>query len=149
MQNVKHQNNGACEKCAQIAHKYAGGVWSDLWNFFLIHQAAHPEFHISCASRDEVDQEAAFQRGASRAHFGQSAHNYSPALALDTFFLIDGKAQWPKEKYEQIFGDDALPEFLKWYGEKGAAFYELPHFEMVDWRDIVARGDSKLVGQND
>ena len=47
--------------------------------------AAHPKlrFRILESRRGRHDQEKAFSSGHSRAHFGQSAHNWSPAIALD------------------------------------------------------------------
>ena len=38
---------------------------------------------IVCGHRGETDQETAYQKGASKARFGQSAHNTLPAMAVD------------------------------------------------------------------
>ena len=38
---------------------------------------------IVCGHRGEADQETAYKRGASKARFGQSAHNTLPSMAVD------------------------------------------------------------------
>lgn len=43
------------------------------------------DFRILDAIRGKAAQERAFAQGHSKAHFGQSAHNYEPAVACDLF----------------------------------------------------------------
>jgi peptidoglycan L-alanyl-D-glutamate endopeptidase CwlK len=43
------------------------------------------DFRILDAIRGRDAQERAFAKGNSKAHFGQSAHNYEPAVACDLF----------------------------------------------------------------
>lgn len=43
------------------------------------------DFKVLDATRGRADQERAFAAGRSKAHFGQSAHNYIPAIAFDLF----------------------------------------------------------------
>lgn len=38
---------------------------------------------ITCGHRNKEDQEAAFNEGRSKAHFGQSKHNSFPSKAVD------------------------------------------------------------------
>ena len=38
---------------------------------------------ITCGHRNKEDQEAAFNEGRSKAHFGQSKHNSYPSKAVD------------------------------------------------------------------
>lgn len=38
---------------------------------------------ILCGFRDKEEQESAFNRGDSKAHFGQSKHNFYPSKAVD------------------------------------------------------------------
>lgn len=45
----------------------------------------HYDFKILDATRGPAMQEKAFRTGHSKVHFGQSAHNYSPTLAVDLF----------------------------------------------------------------
>lgn len=41
------------------------------------------DFVLLDAQRGRVEQEKAFRAGNSKARFGQSAHNYTPAIAFD------------------------------------------------------------------
>lgn len=43
------------------------------------------EFKVLDSQRGRDAQERAFRAGNSKAHFGQSAHNWSPAIAVDLF----------------------------------------------------------------
>lgn len=38
---------------------------------------------ITCGYRGKEEQEKAFKEGKSKAHFGQSKHNFSPSKAVD------------------------------------------------------------------
>lgn len=41
------------------------------------------DFTLLDAQRGRAEQERAFRAGYSKAHFGESAHNYKPAIAFD------------------------------------------------------------------
>ena len=41
------------------------------------------DFTILCGYRGQEEQEKAFLNGNSKAHFGQSKHNFKPSLAVD------------------------------------------------------------------
>ena len=43
----------------------------------------HMDFAVICGERGRAEQEAAYAKGASHAHFGQSPHNFAPSLAFD------------------------------------------------------------------
>ena len=43
------------------------------------------DFRILDGSRTRDEQERFFARGTSKVHFGQSAHNWKPAVAMDLF----------------------------------------------------------------
>ena len=30
-----------------------------------------------------------------------------------------------------------VPDFLNWYGMPGSKFYELPHIEVKNWKDLI------------
>lgn len=133
---MAHTNNGNCPKCLEIFSKYPkfhAGIKA--WFFAL--QKKHPDAHISCAGRGKIDQEVAFQRGASKAHYGQSSHNYN--AAIDIFQLKDNAAVWDKTWFNDTVAKELIPE-LKWYGAPGAKFYELPHVELSNWRDFIGSG---------
>jgi hypothetical protein len=139
---VKHLNSGSCPKCMMIMNRYSGTTL-ELRHWFESFQSRHPEAHVSCAARDEIEQEELFRRKASRAHFGQSAHNFGAALDI---FEMSGNNN---DIYERYWFLDVLkpelPEWIIWYGEAGAEFPELPHIELRGWRDMVASGQLKLV----
>lgn len=43
------------------------------------------DFRILDSTRGKDAQELAFRRGHSKVHFGDSAHNYVPSIAVDLF----------------------------------------------------------------
>lgn len=136
-----HVNDGACAKCQEIFDRYPG-FNEELWSWFKAIQVESPEAHIACAGRGKIDQELAFHKGASKAHYGQSSHNYN--CAIDIFELRGMEAVWDKAWFQKVVGENLYP-FLKWYGAPGASFYELPHVEVSDWKLLVNSGAAKLV----
>lgn len=132
-----HQNDGKCEKCLEVMHKYAGfNAYLETW--FKSFQSDHPEVHISCAGRGKDDQNKARASGASRAGWLESAHNFN--CAIDIFVILPGSQQiYPLAWFTNILAKRLTP-FLKWYGDKKWGFYELPHIEIADWRDLRAKG---------
>lgn len=144
MSAVKHTNNGKCLKCGEIFDRYPN-FNQQLRSWFVKFQAKHPEAHISCAGRGFADQEAAKTAGASRASYGQSAHNYNCAIDL---FVMDFK-NYPDQLYPKKWFDTVLapevPFFLNWYGAPGQPFPELPHLEIREWRGLRAQNMASLV----
>lgn len=136
-----HANIDACPKCAEILDRYPG-FDANLRAWFLGLRKRCPEAHVSCAGRGRIEQEACFARRVSRAHWGESAHNYN--AALDLFVLVGGAVAWPIEWFVHNVGRTLVPG-LKWYGEPGAAFFELPHVEVSDWRERRHQGTISLV----
>lgn len=132
----KHLNNGKCAKCAEIIQRYPG-LNEFLLSWFKGMQAKFPELHLSCAGRGKVDQEAAFQRGASKAHYLESSHNFN--CAIDIFQLKDGNALWNKEWFNTVVAP-SLPSNLNWYGKPFSPFYELPHLELLNWKFLRDNG---------
>lgn len=126
-----HQNTGSCSYCRKIMGRYLGfSKLLAMW--FEDFQAANPVAHISCAGRGRQDQEACLVRGASKAHYGKSAHNAN--AAIDIFVL---SVDFPGNLYPKEWFDDTLapsiPPYLEWYGAPGAQFPELPHIEIRHW----------------
>lgn len=140
---MKHINNGNCPKCEEIFARYKG-FHIGLKDWFKKLQAAHPEAHISCAGRGEQDQEEVFRRGASKAHWTKSAHNWNAAIDL---FEMGGAST--TNLYERKWFDavvaPAITKDFKWYGAPGASFFELPHVEVSDWRALAQAGKLSLV----
>lgn len=110
------------------------------------------DFKILDATRGRAMQTRAFLQGKSKASFGQSAHNYVPAIAVDLF-----PAPYDWENYEafdrlseivmRIAKEKGIP--LRWGGDwnmdgdktKSDA-WDKPHFELHPWRTYAAK--SKL-----
>lgn len=136
-----HSNTEVCPKCEELFAKYPGFA-GDLRTWFSDLRKRCPEAHISCAGRGAADQNDCLRRGVSRAHWGQSAHNYN--AAVDIFVMAGKSATWPTDWFIRNVGQRLTPR-LKWYGEPGSSYYELPHVEVADWRDQAAKGNFRLV----
>jgi hypothetical protein len=138
---IKHTNSGACNKCSLIFNKYPN-FYAPLRDWFFAFQHLHPEAHISCAGRGEEEQESLYFRRASRAEWGQSAHNYG--AAIDIFEMTGHRDIYETVWFHNVLAP-ALPKWLTWYGRPGSKFYELPHVEVTDWRDMAKKGLIGLV----
>lgn len=125
-----HQNNGQCEYCVKLKNKFPN-MNQALWSWFQLFQAKHHEFHISEAGRGYEDQERDFKARATKAHFGQSAHNYN--CAIDTFIILPGRDMYDPRWYSEVLAPE-IPDYLEWYGKPGSAFFELPHIELKTWK---------------
>lgn len=107
---------------------------------------ACPAFTVLDSQRGREAQEKAFNAGNSKAHFGQSPHNWSPSIALDVAPLpID----WEDIKAFKTLGAFveakavALKIPVSW-GGRWKSFKDYPHFELTPWRDFAKK--SKLFG---
>lgn len=139
---MKHANNGNCPKCGEIFNRYPG-FHKLLRAWFSAFQSRHPEAHISCAGRGRLDQEAAVINRTSRAHYGDSAHNYN--AAIDLFEVTSGDPNiYRRDWFEQVLKPE-IETWLNWYGAEGSQFYELPHVELRDWRELKTTGVLTLV----
>ena len=107
------------------------------------------DFSIVETFRWKDAQETAYNLGNSKAHFGQSAHNFHPCFAFDAY-------PWPCPR-RQIKGiivlDDDSPEWDKMVNAFKSKAKELgisitcgidfkslrdaPHIELTDWKKIV------------
>ena len=130
---MSHANNGSCPKCQELFDKYPD-FNHDLREWFEDFQGKHPSAHISCAGRGRIEQESDFHRGASKAHFGQSAHNYG--CAIDLFVMQSGLDLYDKNWFETVLAPNLEP-WLEWYGAPGESFKELPHVEVRSWKSMV------------
>lgn len=145
---IRHLNNGKCPKCEQIFNKYPG-FHQGLKDWFQKVQVNNPEAHISGGGRGKLEQEEYFQKKTSKAHYGQSAHNANSAC--DIFKLHDNGAEWPKLWFAAVIkpaidSHNAAATFkIKWYGAPGSAFYELPHIEVENWRELLKNNRIQLV----
>ncbi len=142
---MRHQNlHGDCEKCDQIFDLYPD-FYAPLRVWFASVRRAFFDAHISCAGRGQVDQQAAFHRGASNAQWTQSPHNWN--AALDMWRLDPSVAHGyslDREWFNQVFAACPIPEFT-WYGAKGQPYQEIPHIQVTGWRDLAQACALKLV----
>lgn len=135
---MKHTNDGKCVRCQEIFDKYPG--FNELLrDWFVGFQAKHPEAHISCAGRGREEQTALYLRGASKAKYGESAHNFN--CAIDIF---EQGGHFLSNIYEGMWFIDVLrpnlPAWAEWYGQPWAKFREMPHVEVKNWKFLVADG---------
>lgn len=128
---TKHTNSGDCQKCNQIIDRYPG-FYAPLRRWFKDFQKKNPACHTSCAGRGELDQEACFIRGASKAKWPESSHNWN--AALDIFELQGDIENIYEESWYLTVLKPALPDWIEWYGEPTAKFDELPHIQYRNWR---------------
>lgn len=138
MTRPKHINTGHCLKCWELMERYPN-FHEGLWKWFVVLQKAHPDAHISCAGRGRIDQERSYRSGYSRAHFGQSAHNYN--AAIDLFRLTLAGLAYDVAWFRHTIADaveahNISPDrtfTINWYGSPGSRFFELPHLEVASW----------------
>ncbi len=140
---IRHENSGNCQRCEQIFNRYPN-FHAGLRKWFKAFQAKVPTAHISCAGRGRQDQEECVRRGASKAHWSKSAHNWNAAIDI---FEMGGKSVtdlYEREWYETNLAT-SLPDDLVWYGSPGSIFPELPHVQVRDWPELARQGKLKLV----
>lgn len=136
-----HKNNGNCPHCKTLFEKYPN-FNAQLRSWFVMFQAKYPEAHISCAGRGYADQEAAKKSKASRAFYGESAHNYNCAIDI---FLIPARDEKEERKWFHEKLAPEVPYRLNWYGAPGSPFPELGHIQVREWRGLLAQGLCALV----
>lgn len=98
------------------------------------------DFSIIQAYRNREDQEKAFRRGNSKAHFGQSPHNYLPCVAVDCipspFNGWDDAAGF-KAMADHILACAKRLDIPVQWGGNWKTFKDTPHFELSPWRSYV------------
>ncbi len=108
------------------------------------------DFKVLDSSRGRDAQERAFNGGFSKVHFGDSAHNYLPAIAFDLFpapydwdnkqaFIKLSKVVLALPEELGLLGLDDKPLKLRWGGDwdmNGDVRdgWDMPHFELHPWR---------------
>ena len=107
------------------------------------------DFSIICSHRGQEEQERCFNNGNSKAHFGQSAHNYMPSFARDCwpypapYIQVQGIKQLDSNSPEwnkmgQVFKDMAenLGIEIEWGGD-WESISDKPHIEIKSWKTKV------------
>lgn len=100
------------------------------------------DFKVLDATRGRLAQEKAFRQGHSKVHFGDSAHNYVPAIAFD---LFPAPYDWDNRQafinlskiILRIGKEKGTP--LRWGGDWNmdgnlSDGWDMPHFELHPWR---------------
>lgn len=106
----------------------------------------HFDCAVICGNRNAAAQNLAFTSGKSKASYGNSPHNFSPALAVD---VIPYPLAWHDSERMIYFAGvvvatgRAMGIELKWGGDwnrdthlSDNRFDDFPHFELVGWRNI-------------
>jgi len=113
-------------------------------------------FTIMDSQRGREEQERAFREGHSKAHFGQSAHNWTPAIAVDvapqplnwsdigSFKHLQDVIGWWNPGDNSGHGLAKTMQIpIRWGGDwnmNGKAdehLVDMPHYELHPWRDFA------------
>ena len=103
------------------------------------------EFVIMDSQRGRAAQEYAFKKGNSHAHFGKSAHNWSPAIAVDIAPVpVSFKSEKPFIALSKIILPIAkeMNVPLRWGGDwnmdgSTSDGWDFPHYELHPWRTFA------------
>lgn len=102
-------------------------------------------FVILDSQRGKAAQELAFRQKRTKAHFGNSAHNWAPSIALDVCPL---PVNWKNTKPFVVLAQqvilplaNAMQIPIRWGGDwnmngniHDESFVDMPHYEMNPWR---------------
>lgn len=89
------------------------------------------------SQRGRIAQEKAFALGHSHAHFGQSAHNWQPSVALD---VVPYPLNWTDTAAFQALAKVVLRKAkeldipITW-GGSWETLKDMPHYELTPWRE--------------
>lgn len=130
-----HVNNANCPSCeAKLKQAHP-----DLSRWVQVLRATHPDAHVSCGHRGQADQEAAYKAGTSRAHYGQSAHNCVPAMAVDLFRLTQANgAAFDRSWYRDVIAPIIRAAGLITGGDF-TTLQDWPHVEMPGFLPFSAK----------
>jgi len=109
------------------------------------------DFTVTDGYRGQEEQERAFEKGTSKAHYGQSPHNnldpvYGPlSLAVDLVPYIDGKLDYENDKAfadinehlremaAKLLADKEIENTFEW-GGSWERFVDPSHYQLSNWR---------------
>jgi len=124
---VKHENMADCRKCNEILQS----AHPALKDWFYAVRSIHIDAHVSCAFRNEIDQNAAFNNGFSKVKWPKSAHNKIPSRAIDLFQLNEnGKALWDGVWFARLWAKCQHKDLI--WGGSWKTFKDAPHFQLVE-----------------
>lgn len=131
---MSHVNAIVCLRCEEKLKQ----VHPDLRRWVGVLRSTHLDAHVSCGYRGEAEQELDFTNGASKAHFGQSAHNTLPATAVDLFRLtLSNGASFDRVWYEKVLAPIVQASGLVW-GGSWHSIKDMPHVELPDFKPFKA-----------
>ena len=88
---------------------------------------------ITCGHRGKKEQQDAFDKGTSKAKFGQSKHNNLPSLAIDIcpypINWDDKDERWRKMALNAMWCAGRLGFEIVWGGDF-KSIKDMPHFEL-------------------
>ena len=116
------------------------------------------DFGIVCGERGIIAQEDAFNRGVSKAHYGESPHNNNPSDGLDMVPYADSNYLWKdvdaiyklaalaRECANDLLAKGAIKENIIWGNDwdndgipvgldPDENFVDMPHYERQKWKD--------------
>jgi|SRR6478736_6852503 len=101
----------------------------------------HYDFSIIESYRDKAAQNKAFKEGKSKAKFGQSAHNYKPAVAVDCVpYPLDwnNTTEFNKMGAQILAAAEKVGVPIRW-GKYFTGLVDMPHFELHPWKDYIKK----------
>lgn len=138
---MHHLNLPECPQCSSILHRYPN-PHPHLVKWVAAFRGANNDAHISACGRGKEDQERDFAKGVSRAHWGQSPHNYN--AAVDWFRITQaGGAAFDRPWFQAKFATLNDPQLL--WGGSFTSFPDFPHVEIQGWRIAAQDGSLSLV----
>lgn len=137
---IRRENPYPLSKTGKLRFSQLHPLLQEILTEFLFYK----DISIICGFRSKEEQEEAFCKGCSKAHFGQSPHNFNPARAVDIVpYPIPMKnGQWDNNSKEW---NEVANLFLEIAKQKniqitwGGTFKKLvdkPHFELTGWKAI-------------
>ena len=114
-------------------------------------RAKGAKFRLICGVRNKADQMLAYNGGTSRAKFGESPHNFIPALAFD-FIPLDGMGKFNDAYWNKLEMFAAVANVFSkcekdcdvnivWgadWNDDGSTindkFKDYPHIQLANWK---------------
>lgn len=106
------------------------------------------DIKILDSSRNKDQQEYAFRKGTSKVHFGDSAHNWTPAVAMDVIPMDmknwDDIPAFIRMGKHIVATAKRLGIPIRWLGDPNRDGntkdgWDYPHFELTPWRTFAAK----------
>ena len=128
MRYSKHRKGTSCPGCNDrlfVGHP-------EIVRAFNFVKSLHPDAHCSWIYRGPEDQNAFKKAGTSKASFGESKHNKTPAEAMDLFQQDDaGVGRYSREFYALVNKELQAAGFKIRWGGDFKSFPDFGHWELV------------------